>query len=258
MTDIGDREIIRVRAGSHVNGLATEDSDVDLMSVYLEPLEATLGLQSCPKTVVSRDVPEGHRSGPGDVDLTVYRLHHYMALATQGNPNLLTVLYAPPSDVLSITAAGHGLRALAPHIVSQRGVRHHLGYLVGQHDRMRGIGTKQNRVPNRPELVDRFGYDVKYAAHAVRLGYQGLQLAATGRIVFPMPPQEREIVMSIRRGEWTQHHVHSWIEHLKRALKFVIETPELDVLRAEPDWDEINAWMVYVATNQDTALWRVK
>jgi uncharacterized protein len=26
--------------------------------------------------------------------------------------------------------------------------------------------------PNRPELVARFGYDVKYASHALRLAYQ--------------------------------------------------------------------------------------
>lgn len=56
-------------------------------------------------------------------------------------------------------------------------------------------------MPNRPELVARYGYDVKYASHALRLAYQGREVARDGRLTLPMPVAEREHVLAVKRGE---------------------------------------------------------
>ena len=47
------------------------------------------------------------------------------------------------------------------------------------------------------------GYDVKYASHALRLAYQGLEIAREGRLTLPMPDPERERVLRVKRGEVT-------------------------------------------------------
>lgn len=77
---------------------------------------------------VSRTQPEGIRSGPGDTDLTLYSLRKYMRLATDGNPTVLTVLYAPQEAVLHRTDLGDGLREMAPRIASRRASCRFVGY----------------------------------------------------------------------------------------------------------------------------------
>jgi hypothetical protein len=69
-----------------------------------------------------------------------------------------------------------------------------------QRDRLLGLG-RHSRVPNRPELVARYGYDVKYASHALRLAYQGLEIVRDGRLTLPMPDHERQWVLRVKRGE---------------------------------------------------------
>src|SRR6266568_8166828 len=71
-----------------------------------------------------------------------------------------------------------------------------------QRQRLTGEGPSR-RVPARPELVARYGYDVKYASHALRLAYQGLEVARAGRLTLPMPEPERERVLEVKRGEVT-------------------------------------------------------
>lgn len=50
----------------------------------------------------------------------------------------------------------------------------------------------------RPELVERFGYDTKFAMHAVRLGLQGVEYVETGKITLPSP--DAQLLQAIRSG----------------------------------------------------------
>ena len=76
--------------------------------------------------------------------------------------------------------------------------------MKAQRDRLLGAG-KRGAAPNRPELVERYGYDVKYASHALRVAYQGLEIVRDGCLALPMPEpeRERERVLRIKRGEVT-------------------------------------------------------
>ncbi len=99
------------------------------MGVFIEPAAAVLGVtKGQTDHYVSRTQPDGARSGPGDVDLTLYSLRKYMRLATAGNPTVLTVLYAPHDAVLVTTLLGDELREMAPHIASRRASRRFVGY----------------------------------------------------------------------------------------------------------------------------------
>jgi predicted nucleotidyltransferase len=153
-----------------VHGIAIEGTDDhDEMGVFVEPPARVIGLHPPLDHYVFRTQPEGARSGPDDTDLVVYSLRKYLRLATKGNPTALLPLYAPAAAVLLLTPLGAQLRELAPSVLSQHAVRRFLGCLTSQRDRLLGAG-KRDRVPNRPELVARYGYDVKFASHALRLG----------------------------------------------------------------------------------------
>jgi hypothetical protein len=93
---------------------------------------------------------------------------------------VLLVLYAPSDSVLVCRPLGQQLRALAPALLSRKAVHRFVGHVSSQRERLLGRG-RRGRVPNRPELVARHGYDVKYASHALRLAYQGLEIVRDGR-----------------------------------------------------------------------------
>lgn len=246
----GDREealgneILRTVCGSGVHGMAIPGTDDnDEMGVYIQSPEQVLGLTLTAGHYVSRTRPEGERSQPGDTDLTIYGLRKYMRLATQGNPTVLTVLYAPDDAILVRSDLGDELRALAPKIISANAGWRHLGYLDGQRERMTGEG-KQGRVPNRPELIAMHGYDVKYASHALRLGYQGLEITATGRLTLPLSGRALEKTMEVKRGKVPFTEALRLVDELRDRLRIVMSGKKHDLPDA-PDYPAITEWMIH-------------
>ena len=142
---------------------------------------------------VARSQPEGARSGPGDTDLVAYTLRKYLRLAVKGNPTALLPLFAPSRDVLTTTPLGDELRGLAPAFLSRQAAQRFLGFMRGQRERL----VTGRDTPNRPELVARHGYDSKYASHALRLAYQGLEITRDGTLTLPMPDAERQRVLEV-------------------------------------------------------------
>ena len=80
--------------------------------------------------------------------------------------------------------AGAELVANAHRFVSARAAARFLGYLRGQEARISGHSS-------RPELVAAHGFDTKHAMRAMRLGLQGVELLATGRITLGGAARQR-------------------------------------------------------------------
>jgi uncharacterized protein len=235
-------EILRTVVGSGVHGIAIAGTDDhDEMGVFIEPAARVIGVRPAMDHYVYRTQPEGARSGPGDTDLVMYSLRRYLSLAIKGNPTVLLPLFAPAESVVVLTPLGEELRALASALLSQSAGHRFLGYMAGQRRRLLGAN---GGLPNRPELVARYGYDVKYAAHALRLAYQGLEIVRDGRLTLPMPGHERERVLRVKRGDVPRMEdvldeiasVESTVERLLASGR----TP----LPPEPDRDTISAWSV--------------
>jgi hypothetical protein len=237
-------EILRTVVGSGVHGIAIAGTDDhDEMGVYIEPPSHVLGLHHQVDHYVYRTQPEGARSGPGDTDLVMYSLRKYLRLATKGNPTALLPLFAPADAIVVLAPLGEELRSLAPAVLSQRAVHRFLGYMTSQRDRLLGLG-RRGRVPNRPEVVARYGYDVKYASHALRLAYQGQEIIRDGRLTLPMPAHERERVLRVKRGEVGA------LEEVLREIGDVQSDIEDRLLHGrtalpvDPDTDAISGWCV--------------
>ena len=234
--------ILLAEAGSTAHGMSTGADDLDLLGVYIEHPDQVLGIAASKESFIARTASEGERSHAGDIDLTLYGLRKFLRLATAGNPTVLIALYSERYDA---TYLGEELRALAPAIVSRRAGHRFLGYLDGQLERMRGKG-RQSRVPNRPELVERHGFDTKYAAHAVRLGLQGIELLDTGRLSIPMQQDNRELVLAVRGGEYTQGEVDDMATGIRGMLAAAVNNTDGGPLRQEPDLDAVNEFAAKV------------
>jgi hypothetical protein len=248
-TEYGDRdlalggEILRTVVGSGVHGIAIEGTDDhDEMGVFIEPPEHVLGLNRPVEHYVFRTQPEGARSGPGDTDLVIYALRKYLRLATKGNPTVLLPLYAPADAIVVSHPLGEELRALASAVVSRRAVHRFVGYMHAQRELL--IGHKPSGLPKRPELVARYGYDVKYASHALRLAYQGLEIVRDGGLTLPMPAQERERVLQVKRGDVPAiEDVLDEISGVRAQIEERLATGRTP-LPAEPDLATISEWSV--------------
>jgi predicted nucleotidyltransferase len=236
--------ILRGTVGSTSYGLGIEgQDDRDEMGVAIEPLRSAYGIKPTWEHMIYRTAEErdgkGARSRPGDLDLTVYSLRKYLRLALKGNPSVLVLLYLPDELLQNKTVVGQELQDLAPQIVSKKALHAFYGYLSAQEQKLKG--ERGTRV-HRPELVEKYGYDTKFAMHALRLGIQGLELAQTGKLTMPLDPQRREFLRNVRTGVYNLEHVLSHIDLLKGGLKQ--ETQTFNMLREEPDTEAVEEWML--------------
>jgi hypothetical protein len=219
-------EILRSVVGSGVHGIAIEGTDDhDEMGVYIEPPEWILGV-------------ERHRE---DYDLVLYSLRKYLRLAIKGNPTVMLPLFAPEESLVVVTPRGEELRELRSGFMSRLAVERFLGYMRSQHERM--LGQSKRNVPNRPELIEQYGWDVKYGSHALRLAYQGFEIASTGHLSLPLPGRERARVLGVKRGEVDRDEVSSEIARLEGAVRRLLDE-DRSPLPETADLDRISAWAI--------------
>lgn len=231
--------VLRCQVGSGVHGLSLDgQNDRDEMGVCVEPPEYVIGLRAF-EQYIHRSQPEHTRSGPGDLDLTVYSLRKWTRLALEGNPTVLLPLFVPDHEIVTITPIGRDLRANAERFLSRRAGERFLGYLRAQRDRM--AGTRGGKHTNRPELVERHGFDTKYAYHMVRLGLQGVELLESGSLTLPMPASDRAWLLALRRGEHSRDDALSRAGELEARLEELCRTSHLP---ESPDTDWADRWLV--------------
>lgn len=211
-------EVLRGLVGSTAHGTGLDGhEDRDEMGIFIEPPEHVCGLAPL-EHYIYRTQPEGVRSGPGDLDLTLYSLRKFTRLAAQGNPSILLLLWLP--EYLSRKPIADGLIAMREGFVSKDAGKRFLGYLVSQ--RMRLTGERAKTV-SRPELVEMFGFDTKFAMHALRLGLQGAELLTERHMSVPVREPDRSTLLAVRRGEVTYDEALRLIFEAEERLRSLID-----------------------------------
>lgn len=222
--------IMRGVVGSTAHGTGLDGhEDRDEMGIFIEPREAVCGLSAVDHHIY-RTQPEGVRSGPGDLDLTLYSLRKFARLAVQGNPSILLLLWLP--DFIECHTVADRLIAMRDAFISREAGERFLGYLVSQ--RMRLTGERAKTV-SRPELVERFGYDTKFAMHALRLGLQGAELLTTRNMSVPVREPDRTTLLAVRRGEVTFAEALALINDAEANLRRLVDACDWTVDRAAVD-----------------------
>lgn len=229
-------EILRSVVGSTLYGTNTSGSDVDEMGIFVEPPEYVIGFKKM-EHYSWREQSEGAKSVPGDSEGILYSLRKFMSLCVQGNPSILLLLYAPDEFLLTDSELGRSVREARSHIVSKWAYPRFRGYMLSQKQRL--MGEKRGHMPSRPELVEEFGYDTKYAMHVMRLGLQGVELMETGQITLPM--KDREFLVAVRNGLLSFEGALREIENIESRLENSLEGSSL---RDSPDLNLINDLLI--------------
>lgn len=232
-------EIIRIVNGSKLYGTNVDTSDDDFMAVFLEPMESVY-MRAKMETVQLRDKPVGVRSEAGDVDCTAYSLRHFAKLAAAGNPSVLTLLSAPDSAVVRETEAGAALRSpvMQQLFASKLAAPRFKGYMLRQKERM--LGERGGHMPKRPELVEKYGFDTKYANHVLRLGIQGCEFLRSGYMTLPMSEDDVNLLLRVRGGEYSFEKTVELIEAVEADLERATRSCQLP---DEPDYAAISRFL---------------
>jgi predicted nucleotidyltransferase len=187
--------------GSELHGAKVQGTDdLDIYGLYIEPPELVVGLDSMPHFVWSTAGNE-RRNGPADVDITLYSLKKWAGLACKGNPTALHFLFTKSTVRSKIWSE----IVVHRHVFLSRScVPQFLGFANAQLKRISGqLG--RGKKGQRPELEEKYGYDVKAGMHAIRLLHECRELVTTGKITLPRP--ERDLLIRVRTGKYSMDKV---------------------------------------------------
>lgn len=228
-----ERVLLIAEVGSTAHGMSVnKQDDLDLTVVRVETFPELVVGDSSRGSMMIRTAQGNSRSMPGDIDLNVYTLRKFASLIAVGNPSILGAIYSPIryvdagvdwDELNSITATVHAGQAF-------------LGYMEQQISRW----TNNVKKPSRPELVEAHGYDTKYAAHAIRLGYQGIEFMQTGRYSMPLQKEQGAFLRNVRRGEVPEEEAFEAANWVKASLQSAVIESNLPAKKSD-NW---KVWVV--------------
>jgi len=230
--------VVEVGSTAHGTGLPGGE-DHDETAIWIESAGDVFALRDYEKRAISqRTKPNGVPSEPGDTDRNLYTLRHFLSLAASGNPSILLVLWAP---VIVRTPIGTDLRTLAPAFVGRHLIPRYRGYMKAQVDRL--LGLRGGRHGAFREDSTGVGYDTKYAMHAARLGFQGIELLRSRGLVLPIPDPAGSWLRSVRHGEVSRDEWAARVQSLDDELASLADDPTIP---ERADRDRIVEWSVGV------------
>lgn len=144
-------------------------------------------------------------------DITVYSIVKFFQLVMENNPNIVDALFTPARCVLTRTPIWEMVRQNRQMFLHKGCFHKFRGYAYSQ---LHKAKTK-NPEGKRKALVEEFGHDVKFAYHVVRLSLECEQILEEETLDLE---RNREILKSIRRGEWSLEQIEDWFAQKEKHL----------------------------------------
>jgi predicted nucleotidyltransferase len=193
--------------GSHAHGtyLPPEDphstDDVDVFGVYVASREYYSGVTGYLRQ------HDTFTSAGEELDVESHELRKFLHLLCKGNPNVHSHLWLDPADYFMVSRAGRVLVARRAGFLSQKVLWSFTGYAYDQLARMTKFEKHGYMGAKREKVVQEHGFDIKNAAHCLRLLYTGIELARSGKLVIKLTGEVRDTVLAVKRGEWSFERV---------------------------------------------------
>ncbi len=166
-----------------------------------------------------------------EYDITIYNIVKYFSLCMENNPNMIDSLYTPQFCVLHTTRIGQMVRDQRDMFLHKGSWHKFKGYAYSQLHKMASkdpsVGSK------RRELREKFGFDVKFAYHVVRLLDEAEQILEHGTIDLQ---RNREQMKAVRRGEISEPEIRQWASDKEAHLEKLYESSKL---KHSPDEDAV-------------------
>lgn len=213
--------------GSTAYGLNTPESDIDMMGVAMEQPEHILGLQTF-----------DHFDDKSVINGIIYGLKKFLWLVLKGNPTVTELLWVDPNTQPVVTPTWKSLLKIRDAFLSHHTIKAYLGYLIQQRERLEG--SRGGKDVNRRDLVEKYGYDTKYAMHAMRLGMMGSDLMNFQKIELPMDSDKVMLLMGIRNGQFQL----DWVLEQLKFKEMELAGFRNAMLPPEPDYGMVERWLM--------------
>lgn len=214
--------IYKVQNGSHLYGTTIETSDTDFVGIFIPPKEYVLGIKRCDQVEYSTKLSKTKRNQKEDTDYTVYSLLKFIHLAMNNNPNIIELLYAPVNCIIHRTVYSDILLAHRNEFLSKKAYHTFKGYAYAQRNKLM---VKKENMTGRTELVEKYGYDTKFASHLIRLLMECHQILVEGTIILPLP--QNNYIRDIKLGEYTLDDIFVKAEELEKLVDLAYTTSTL-------------------------------
>lgn len=162
-------------------------------------------------------------------DAVVTELKTFIHQLAKGNPNFLETLWLREEDYINIQSVGRYLISQREHFFSKYAM---LGMLGSARSHLKKVQANQDRLsedfaPKRAGLYRMFGYDVKAAAHCMRILFTQNRFLTTGQYTVWWEGMDRERLLAIKAGKVTYNKVLQEAESLMNLNETLIKQSKL-------------------------------
>lgn len=213
--------------GSQAYGVAQENSDMDIYGFAIPPKEMVFPhlageimgfgrqVQRFEQWQEHHVVDPSANAGKGqEYDFGVYSIVKYFQLLMDNNPNMLDSIFTPRNCVIHCANIGNVVRDNRKMFLHKGSYHKFRGYAFSQMHKMRAKDVQEGSA--RAELREKFGFDVKFGMHLVRLLDEAEQILTLGDIDLQ---RSKEVLKAIRRGEWTIERIEQHFTEKERELE---------------------------------------
>jgi predicted nucleotidyltransferase len=194
--------IYKTYAGSLIYGTNHADSDVDIRGISIMPQKYHYGMFHFDQY---QDLEN---------DVTFYELTKFINLAMGCNPNIIELLFVADNHILFMNEFGKRIRDNRSMFLSKKLYHTFGGYAYAQ---WKKIMTK-NPIGDRREIIEKYGWDVKFGLHLIRLLYEGIELLTDGYLT--LPGFYNKELLDIRLGKTKYEDVLKRFEDLKQQFEY--------------------------------------
>jgi len=225
-----------VTTGSFSYGMSNSGSDVDIAGFCIPPKKVVFPhldgeIQGFGTQVKRFEQWQKHHvideAAKKEYDFTIFSIIKFFKLVMEGNPNMVDILFVPPRCVRHTSDVSERVRLHRDLFLNKTMFHKFKGYAYSQHKKIRDKSPQGKRL----EMVQKYGYDVKAAAHLVRLLGEIEQILVEGTLVLDEEGR-RESLKSIRRGDWDIEKIDDYFFSKEAHLEKLYHTSDL---RQAPD-----------------------
>jgi hypothetical protein len=206
--------------GSKLYGISTPQSDIDFKGFGFAEIDEIVGLKHFEQQEYSNHKPDG----PEKVEGVIYDIRRYIHLCLKANPTVIEIAFADPAFHQHATEIGKEVAEFVrTNMLTQRLFPAYSAYHRAQLRKLQSM----ERTGKRKDLVEKHGYDPKFAGHAYRLARQCCIVLSEGVLRPTLDPADREMCLKIRNGEFTKDEclkilqdvdVQMYEEHKKTSI----------------------------------------
>lgn len=232
--------------GSVAYGVSTDTSDVDVYGYCIPPKHDVF--PHLAGNIVGFGKPykrfeqyqKHHIKCPSEVgkekeyDIVIYSIVKYFNLCMDSNPNMVDSMFSPRDCILTSSPIHEMVREKRHLFLSKAAWPKYKGYSYSQLHKM----SNKEPIGKRVATVEKYGYDVKFAYHLVRLLYEAEQILQHRDIDLRL---HREHLKAIRRGDFTEQDIREWAAAKEVDLERVYANSTIPLT---PDYDAIRTLLL--------------